>query len=95
LPDVAPRAGDRFPWLRLKLQANGLTEGLFEKLDDTRFNLIMIGQSSTAVEVPRLDSLLRVLGNRDRQRKEPKKPKQPKKPPSPSLNYLAVKTVKS
>ena len=60
LPDAAPRAGDRFPWLRLKLQPNGLIEDLFEKLDDTRFNLIVIGQSSAAVEVQRLDGLLRI-----------------------------------
>jgi len=44
LPDGAPRAGDRFPWLRLKFQADGSTEDLFQRLDDTRFNLIVIGQ---------------------------------------------------
>src|SRR5207244_875365 len=44
LPDAAPRAGDRFPWLRLKLSADGPAEDLFRKLDDTRFNLIVIGQ---------------------------------------------------
>src|SRR5258707_256355 len=43
-PGAAPRAGDRFPWLRLKLQPHSSTEDLFAKLDDTRFNLIMIGQ---------------------------------------------------
>ncbi len=46
LPEGAPRAGDRFPWLRLKLSPNGPTEDLFTRLDDTRFNLILIGQSS-------------------------------------------------
>jgi len=44
VPDSAPRAGDRFPWLRLKLNANGPVEDLFQKLDDTHFNLIAIGQ---------------------------------------------------
>ena len=44
LPDGAPRAGDRFPWLRLKFQANGPVEYLFDKLEDTRFHLIVIGQ---------------------------------------------------
>ena len=44
LPDTAPQAGDRFPWLRLKLRADGPVEDLFEKLDDTRFNLVLIGQ---------------------------------------------------
>jgi len=44
LPDAAPRAGDRFPWMRLKLSTDGPAEDLFRKLDDTRFNLIVIGQ---------------------------------------------------
>ena len=44
LPDGAPRAGDRFPWLRLKFRTNGSVEDLFQKLDDTQFNLIVIGQ---------------------------------------------------
>ncbi|GAB4510910.1 MAG: FAD-dependent monooxygenase [Sulfuricaulis sp.] len=44
LPNDAPRAGDRFPWLRLRFQANGPVEDLFQKLDDTCFNLIVIGQ---------------------------------------------------
>ena len=44
VPKNAPRAGDRFPWLRLKFQADGPVEDLFQKLDDTRFNLIVIGQ---------------------------------------------------
>jgi 2-polyprenyl-6-methoxyphenol hydroxylase-like FAD-dependent oxidoreductase len=60
LPDGAPRAGDRFPWLRLKLQPNGPTEDLFGKLDDTRFNLIVIGQPSPAGWVPGLGDLLRI-----------------------------------
>jgi 2-polyprenyl-6-methoxyphenol hydroxylase-like FAD-dependent oxidoreductase len=46
LPDGAPRAGDRFPWLQLKFQADGPVEDLFQKLDDTRFNLIVIGQTA-------------------------------------------------
>jgi len=48
LPDSAPHAGDRFPWLRLKFQADGPTEDVFQRLDDTRFNLIVIGQSLPA-----------------------------------------------
>jgi hypothetical protein len=44
LPDDAPRAGDRFPWLRLKFSAEGAPEDLYQKLDDTRFTLIVIGQ---------------------------------------------------
>ena len=60
LPDAAPRAGDRFPWLRLKLLANGPIEDLFGKLDDMRFNLIVFGQPSDPGEVPGLGDLLRI-----------------------------------
>ena len=59
-PDAAPRAGDRFPWLRLKFQPNGPTEDLFAKLDDTRFNLIVIGQPVPPGGLPGLDDLLRI-----------------------------------
>jgi hypothetical protein len=58
LPDGAPVAGDRFPWVRLKLRAGGRVEDLFEALDDLRFNLVVIGQP--APEDPTLDRLLRV-----------------------------------
>jgi 2-polyprenyl-6-methoxyphenol hydroxylase-like FAD-dependent oxidoreductase len=60
LPDAAPRAGDRFPWLRLKLLPNGPTEDLFGKLDDARFNLIVIGQPPAPGGVPGLGDLLRI-----------------------------------
>ena len=59
-PAAAPRAGDRFPWLRLKLQPNGGAEDMFDKLDDTRFNLIAIGQSTASIDVPALGDRLRV-----------------------------------
>ncbi len=45
-PQDAPRAGDRFPWLRLRLAPNAPVEDLFAKFDDTRFNLLLIGQPS-------------------------------------------------
>jgi hypothetical protein len=45
--DAAPQAGDRFPWLRLALRAGGATKDLYERLDDTRFNLIVVGQPAT------------------------------------------------
>src|SRR5262249_30874399 len=45
LPKGAPVAGDRFPWLQLRLRANGPIEDLFRKLDDTRYNLIVAGQA--------------------------------------------------
>ena len=44
LPGGGPSAGDRFPWLRLRFAPNGPTEDLFARLDDTRFNLILVGQ---------------------------------------------------
>ena len=60
LPEAAPRAGDRFPWLRLKLQPNGTTEDVFEKLGDTGFNLIVIGQPFASAGMPELGDLLRI-----------------------------------
>jgi 2-polyprenyl-6-methoxyphenol hydroxylase-like FAD-dependent oxidoreductase len=60
LPESAPRAGDRFPWLRLKLQANGPIEDLFEKLDDTCFNLIVIGEPPPADAASGLGDLMRI-----------------------------------
>jgi hypothetical protein len=60
LPDGAPRAGDRFPWLRLRSQASGPVEDLFQKLDDTRYNLIVIGQPAPSGEALELGDLLRI-----------------------------------
>ena len=59
LPDGAPQAGDRFPWLRLKFQAGGPAEDLFRQLDDTRFNLIVVGQAAPAEADFGLGDLLR------------------------------------
>ena len=61
LPAGAPRAGDRFPWLRLELSADGPAEDLFAKIDDTRFTLIVIGQPAPPGGVPGLGDLLRTL----------------------------------
>jgi 2-polyprenyl-6-methoxyphenol hydroxylase-like FAD-dependent oxidoreductase len=58
LPGGAPRAGDRFPWLRLQLSADGPAEDLYDKLDDTRFTLIAIGQPVPPGGVPGLGDLL-------------------------------------
>jgi hypothetical protein len=41
---MAPHAGDRFPWLKLKFRADGPVEDLFEKLDDTHFHLLVFDQ---------------------------------------------------
>jgi len=48
LPGDAPQAGDRFPWLQLRLRANGPVEDLFQKVDDTRYNLLVFGQPAPA-----------------------------------------------
>jgi hypothetical protein len=60
LPDTAPRAGDRFPWLRLKFRPDGPIEDLFEIVDDTRFALIVIGQPSPPREALNLGDLLQI-----------------------------------
>jgi hypothetical protein len=54
-----PRAGDRFPWLQLKFSAGGPVEDIFHRLDDTRFNLIVVGQAP-AEGLPGVGDLLRV-----------------------------------
>jgi 2-polyprenyl-6-methoxyphenol hydroxylase-like FAD-dependent oxidoreductase len=58
LPNDAPKAGDRFPWLRLKLQPDGAVEDLYGMLDDTRFNILAFGSASPAVD---LGDLVRVV----------------------------------
>jgi 2-polyprenyl-6-methoxyphenol hydroxylase-like FAD-dependent oxidoreductase len=60
-PEKAPRGGDRFPWLNLKLSSSGPVENLFEKLDDTRFNLIVIGQEAPQGFPPRIAELVQLL----------------------------------
>jgi 2-polyprenyl-6-methoxyphenol hydroxylase-like FAD-dependent oxidoreductase len=58
LPDGAPRAGDRFPWLRLECSPSGDAVDLYAALDDTRFNLIVIGQAGLPADPPELDGLM-------------------------------------
>jgi 2-polyprenyl-6-methoxyphenol hydroxylase-like FAD-dependent oxidoreductase len=60
VPEHAPRAGDRFPWLHLQFEAGGRSEDLFQKLDDTRFNLLVIGQPAPPAESFGLGDLLQV-----------------------------------
>jgi hypothetical protein len=59
LPEAAPVAGDRFPWLQLKFAEEAKVEDLFAKLDDTRFNLLVFGQPAPA-GVPEIGDLLRI-----------------------------------
>lgn len=42
----AQKAGDRFPWLQLKFETEGLVEDIFQKMDDLHFHLIVIGQQA-------------------------------------------------
>ncbi len=56
----APHGGDRFPWLKLQFESNGPAEDLFERLDDTRFNLLVVGQPAPTAEDLGFGDLLRV-----------------------------------
>ncbi|MFA6262673.1 MAG: hypothetical protein WC760_14505 [Bacteroidia bacterium] len=59
LPRAAPRAGDRFPWLKLRRRADGPVEDLFKVLDDTRFHLLVFGQPLPPGDTLHLGGLLR------------------------------------
>lgn len=59
-PADAPRGGDRFPWMRVRFGADGPVEDLFQKLDDTRFNLLAFGQEAPAGAAAGLGDLVRV-----------------------------------
>jgi len=54
----APRAGERFPWLQLAFADGRGSEDLFQRLDDTRFNLLVIGQPAPSTERLGLGDLL-------------------------------------
>jgi 2-polyprenyl-6-methoxyphenol hydroxylase-like FAD-dependent oxidoreductase len=61
IPKTAPRGGDRFPWLRLKLAPDSPVEDFYEILDDTRFALILIGQPAPPPDaLSGLGDLLRI-----------------------------------
>ena len=52
LPRSAPRPGDRFPWMKLRMKPNGPVEDLFQALDDRQFNLLLIGQPEALASAP-------------------------------------------
>jgi 2-polyprenyl-6-methoxyphenol hydroxylase-like FAD-dependent oxidoreductase len=54
LPEDAPRAGDRFPWLQLRFEVGGAVEDSFRKLSDLHFHLLAFGQP--APSVPEIES---------------------------------------
>jgi 2-polyprenyl-6-methoxyphenol hydroxylase-like FAD-dependent oxidoreductase len=58
VPAGAPRAGERFPWLRLRLRPGGPVEDLYAGLDDTRYELLVFGQPAAAA--PDLGDLVSV-----------------------------------
>ena len=43
-PPDAPRAGDRFPWLKLETAPGAPPQSLFDRLDDRRMQLVLFGQ---------------------------------------------------
>ena len=59
LPEGAPLAGERFPWMHLVLHPEGDAEDLYRHLDDTAFNLLLFGQPPfVAGRLERLGRLL-------------------------------------
>ena len=56
----APRAGDRFPWMKLRFANSGAVEDLFERLDDTRFTLLLFGLADAATHGALAGAELRV-----------------------------------
>jgi 2-polyprenyl-6-methoxyphenol hydroxylase-like FAD-dependent oxidoreductase len=48
LPESAPQAGDRFPWLKLRFAPDGPVEDSFARLDDAHFHLLAFGQAAPA-----------------------------------------------
>jgi 2-polyprenyl-6-methoxyphenol hydroxylase-like FAD-dependent oxidoreductase len=60
LPAGAPRSGDRFPWLKLRLDGDDAAMDLYRQLDDTRFNLLIIDQPAPAEGLLETGELLRI-----------------------------------
>jgi hypothetical protein len=48
----APRAGDRFPWLQLRLEPGRPRADLVHRLGDLHFNLVLFGQPAESAPVP-------------------------------------------
>jgi 2-polyprenyl-6-methoxyphenol hydroxylase-like FAD-dependent oxidoreductase len=59
-PSRGPQAGDRFPWLHVALREGRPSEDLYQQLDDTRFNLVLVGQPAPERGSQGLGDLLRV-----------------------------------
>jgi 2-polyprenyl-6-methoxyphenol hydroxylase-like FAD-dependent oxidoreductase len=59
-PARGPQSGDRFPWLQLRFRPDGPREDLFDRLGDTTFNLLVIGQQAPSLNGLEPGALLRV-----------------------------------
>jgi len=55
-----PCAGDRFPWVQLRFASGMAAEDVFERLDDQKFNLIVVGQPAPDAYCFGLGDLLEV-----------------------------------
>lgn len=60
LPKTAPQPGARFPWLLATLTPGGPRRDVFEVLDDTRFNLVVVGQPAPSAGDLGLGDLVQV-----------------------------------
>lgn len=60
LPAGAPCGGDRFPWLKLRLDGGNAAADLYQQLADTSFNLLVIGQPAPAEGLLTAGDLLRI-----------------------------------
>jgi 2-polyprenyl-6-methoxyphenol hydroxylase-like FAD-dependent oxidoreductase len=52
VPPRGPKAGDRFPWLRLRIGEDSAATDLYHEMDDTCFNLLLFGQPATSQRLP-------------------------------------------
>ena len=59
--EEAPHAGDRFPWLRVRLAAGGRATDLYEEIDDTGFTLVLAGQPAPSEGLGAAGGLVRML----------------------------------
>ena len=60
MAEGAPRAGDRFPWMQLRLRSSAAPEDLFDALDDRCFNLLVFGTAEHKAYVAADTDLVRV-----------------------------------
>ena len=60
MPESAPQAGDRFPWMTLQLGPDGPDEDLLDALDDLHFHILLFGQPAPDDVIGELGELVRV-----------------------------------